>query len=129
MPPRQQSSSEPAAAKTIRGVDVSSFQGPPGAWRAAAGNAKWVAVKLTELQPRNVPYVNPDAAEDWSYVGSQRLGRKGDTFAQPAVGPPETVAPFPKEPHLLRLRNTHRLMLAFEVTTRRSATRGRALAR
>ncbi len=116
MATRQPSSSEPAAANTIPGVDVSSFQGPPGSWRAAAGKVKWVAVKLTELQPRNVPYVNPDAAEDWSYVGSQRLGRIGDMFAHPSVSPRESVALFANELKLLGLRDTDGLMLDLEVT-------------
>ena len=48
-----------AARKTLKGVDVSSFQGPPADWAKAAGSIVWAAVKLTELEPDGTRYVNP----------------------------------------------------------------------
>src|SRR5579859_1090817 len=106
----------PDAAPTIPGVDVSSFQGPPGAWRAAAGNIKWVGVKLTELQPKNVHYVNPDAAEDWAYVARQNLGRIGYLFGHPSVSAQESVAFFVSEIKALGLRDVDGVMLDLETT-------------
>ena len=116
MATRRQTSSTPAAVTTIPGVDVSSFQGAPSAWRAAAGNVKWVAVKLTELQPNDVPYVNPDAAADWAYVGSKKLGRIGYMFGHPSESPGKSVALFASEISKLGLRDTDGLMLDLEVT-------------
>lgn len=104
------------AAKTIRGVDVSSFQGPPGTWQAEAGNVKWVAVKLTELQPHDVPFVNPDAAADWAFVGSKKLGRIAYMFGHPSESPSKSVALFANELGTLGLRDTDGLMLDLEVT-------------
>lgn len=112
----RQSGSAPAAVKTIPGVDVSSFQGPPGAWRAAAGKVKWVAVKLTELQPKNVPFVNPDAAADWTFVGNNKLGRIAYMFGHPSVSPGASVALFANEINKLGLLDTDGLMLDLEVT-------------
>lgn len=116
MAPKRQGSSEPAAVKTIPGVDVSSFQGPPGAWQAEAGNVKWVSVKLTELQPNNVPFVNPDAAADWAFVGGKKLGRIAYMFGHPSESPEESVALFASELGKLGLRDTDGLMLDLEVT-------------
>lgn len=112
----RQSGSLPTAVKTIPGVDVSSFQGPPADWRAAAGNVKWVAVKLTELQPNNVPFVNPDAAADWAYVARKKLGRIAYMFAHPSESPSESVDLFANELARLGLRDTDGLMLDLEVT-------------
>lgn len=120
MAAEQQSSDEPAAVKTIPGVDVSSFQGLPSSWQAEAGNVKWVAVKLTELQPNNVPYVNPDAAQDWAYVDRKKLGRIGYMFGHPSESPAESVALFARELNQLGLRDTDGLMLDLEVTDGRS---------
>ncbi len=104
------------AAKTIPGVDVSSFQGPPSAWQAEAGKVKWVAIKLTELQPKNVHYVNPDAAADWAFVGKQKLGRIGYMFGHPSVSAAESVAFFASEIRSLGLRDTDGVMLDLETT-------------
>jgi lysozyme len=112
----KRSGSKPAAVRTIPGVDVSSFQGPPSAWHSAAGNVKWVAVKLTELQPKNIPYVNPDAAVDWAYVGSHKLGRIAYMFGHPSESPADSVALFASELSKLGLRDTDALMLDLEVT-------------
>lgn len=114
---------------TIRGVDVSGFQGPPSAWWAEAGNVKWVAVKLTELQPNNVPFVNPDAAADWAFVGRRELGRIAYMFAHPSVSPSASVALFAGELTKLGLRDTDGLMLDLEVTDGRSPAEVSAWAR
>lgn len=106
----------PAVPPTIPGVDVSSFQGPPGAWRAEASKAKWVAVKLTELQPKNIHYVNPDAAEDWAFVGRQNLGRIGYLFGHPSVSAAESVSFFASEISSLGLKDTDGIMLDLETT-------------
>jgi GH25 family lysozyme M1 (1,4-beta-N-acetylmuramidase) len=116
MAKKNQSSAGPTAVKTIPGVDVSSFQGLPGAWQAEAGDVKWVAVKLTELQPKNVPFVNPDAAADWAFVGSKKLGRIAYMFGHPSESPSKSVALFASELKQLRLRDTDGLMLDLEVT-------------
>jgi GH25 family lysozyme M1 (1,4-beta-N-acetylmuramidase) len=116
MAAKRQSSSEPAAVKTIPGVDVSSFQGAPSSWQAAAGNVKWVAVKLTELQPNNVPFVNTDAAKDWAFVGGKKLGRIAYMFGHPSESPEDSVALFANELGKLGLRDTDGLMLDLEVT-------------
>ena len=79
---------------SLQGVDVASFQGPPGAWRAAAGKIDWAAVKLTELQPSGNQYVNPDAKADWDYLAAQGAGRIGYLFAHPATPVGETVSLF-----------------------------------
>ena len=100
----------------IRGVDVSGFQGPPGAWHAAAGAIRWVGVKLTELQPGNIEYVNPDAPADWAYVAEQNLGRIGYLFGHPSVSSAATVSFFAAEIRALGLRDTDGIMLDLEVT-------------
>lgn len=116
MTAEQRGSEQPTAVKTLLGVDVSSFQGSPSSWHAAAGKAKWVAVKLTELQPNNVPFVNPDAAKDWAFVASKKLGRIAYMFGHPSTSPEESVALFANEIAKLGLRDTDGLMLDLEVT-------------
>src|SRR5580658_4071179 len=104
-------------SKMLPGVDVSGYQGEPGSWRSAAGPVKWVAVKLTELEPGDVRYVNPDAAGDWAYVASQKkLGRIGYLFAHPSVSPQDTVEFFISELKALGLADTDGIMLDFETT-------------
>lgn len=129
MAPKRQVSSKPEAVKTIQGVDVSGFQGPPGAWQAEAGNVKWVAVKLTELQPNNVPFVSPDAASDWAFVGRRKLGRIAYMFGHPSVSPSESVALFAGELTTLGLSDTDGLMLDLEVTDGLSPAKVSAWAR
>lgn len=70
---------------TLPGVDVSSYQGPPGAWRAEAGAISWAGVKITELSVAG-PYTNPDAGADWAWLGANSKGRIGYMFGHPAVG-------------------------------------------
>jgi lysozyme len=79
------------------GVDVASFQGTPGQWRAAAGNISWAAVKFTELQPSGTRYVNPDAAADWAYLKQNGLGRVAYMFGHPSQGSAASVAFFASE--------------------------------
>lgn len=110
--------SEPAAPAVsgLPGVDVSSFQGPPGTWHAEAGAARWVGIKITELQP-NLRYVNPDAAADWAYVGKRKaLGRIAYLFGHPSVSAAESVAFFTSEVKSLGLLDTDGIMLDLETT-------------
>src|SRR6185437_4028557 len=58
----------PDVAGLLHGVDVASFQGRPANWKHLAGPISWAAVKITELEPNGVHYVNPDAAADWAYL-------------------------------------------------------------
>jgi len=79
---------------SLAGVDVSAFQGQPGAWKARAGPITWAAVKFTELQPDGVRYVNPDAAADWAYLHEQGKGRIAYLFAHPGTSASETASFF-----------------------------------
>lgn len=83
--------------KTLPGVDVSNWNGPPGDWRSAAGDVTWAAVKLTELAVNGSRYVNPDAEADWSYARSASLGRVAYFFAHPGASPGDTVSFFLSE--------------------------------
>lgn len=76
----------------IRGIDVASFQGLPGEWRAKAGAFDFAAVKFTELGVSGSKYVNPDAAADWAYLGQQQKVRLAYAFGHPATLPSATVA-------------------------------------
>ncbi len=105
-----------AAARTLPGVDVSSFQGTPGQWRGEAGNISWAAVKITELEPNGNHYVNPDAAADWSYLRQARKGRIGYLFGHPSVNAAATVSFFVTELTRLGLENGDGVMLDLEVT-------------
>src|ERR1700733_9994276 len=78
----------------LHGVDVSSFQGRPDQWKAEAGIITWAAVKITELQPDGVRYMNPDAADDWSYLLRKKKVRIGYLFGHPSVSATESVAFF-----------------------------------
>src|SRR5215469_3246496 len=104
------------AARTIPGVDVASFQGPPGTWSTEAGGIVWAAVKLTELQPGNIQYVNPEAAADWAFIGQQKLGRIAYLYGHPSVSPGDTVSFFVSELLSLGLGDGDGLMLDLEVT-------------
>lgn len=116
------------AVRTISGVDVSSFQGKPSAWQAEAGEVKWVAVKLTELQANGVPFINPDAAADWAFARDKKLGRIGYMFAHPSQGTGESVALFARELKQLGLRDSDGLMVDLEVSDGRSPTEVKAWA-
>ena len=100
----------------ITGVDVSSFQGEPGAWRAEAGRIRWAAVKLTELEPNGVHYLNADAAADWAYLAEQKMGRLAYLFGHPSVNVLETVEFFTHELRSLGLGDADGVVLDLEVT-------------
>jgi hypothetical protein len=89
----------------LPGVDVSSFQGEPAAWRGAAGAIQWAAVKLTELQPDGTRYVNPDAAADWAFLKANGKGRIAYLFGHSPVSAASTVSFFTSELAKLGLTN------------------------
>ncbi len=97
-------------------MDVSSYQGPPAAWRGEAGRIEWAAVKLTELEPNGLRYVNPDAAADWQYLAQQGLGRIAYLFGHPSVSPLATAEFFATELRNLSLNDADGIMLDLEVT-------------
>ncbi len=105
-----------AVAGMLAGVDVSSFQGPPSTWSREAGNIAWAGVKLTELQPGDVRYVNPDAAADWDYLARNKLGRIAYLFGHPSVNVLATVEFFTTELRNLGLSDPDGVMLDLEVT-------------
>jgi lysozyme len=105
-----------STSKMLRGVDVSSFQGRPRDWRAEAGTITWAAVKFTELQPGDVRYVNPDAADDWSWLERHQLVRIGYLFGHPSVSVSDTVSFFLAEIGKHGLRDTDAIALDIEVT-------------
>jgi hypothetical protein len=100
----------------LPGVDVSSFQGPPGDWTTVAGDFVWAAVKLTELQPNGTRYVNPDAHADWIWIHDHGKGRMAYFFGHPSVSASETVDFFVTELHHLGLRDSDAVALDLEVT-------------
>lgn len=103
-------------ASGLPGVDVSSFQGPPGEWVAAAGDIDWAAVKLTELQPNGTRYVNPDAQADWDWLHAHGKGRIGYLFGHPATSAAESVSFFLNEINKIGLRDSDAVCLDLEVT-------------
>jgi GH25 family lysozyme M1 (1,4-beta-N-acetylmuramidase) len=108
-----------SAAPVQPGVDVASYQGPPGQWTGEAGKISWAAVKFTELQPpaaAPVPYVNPDAAADWAYLQQHKLGRIAYLFAHPSVSVSATIEQFASEVRRLGLAAEDGIALDLEVT-------------
>lgn len=105
-----------SSPKTIPGVDVASFEGPPGTWQQAAGRIKWVAVKITELQPGGTRYVNPDAAADWAYAAAKLLGRIAYLFGHPAVSPADTVSFFAETLDPLGVEDSDVIAIDLETT-------------
>jgi lysozyme len=101
---------------TLRGVDVSGFQGKPAAWRDPAGNIGWAAVKLTELEPNGIRYVNPDAAADWAWLKQHRKYRIAYLFGHPSVSAADTVDFFLSELDALGLDAKDGVALDLEVT-------------
>lgn len=104
----------------IRGVDVASFQGRPASWKTAAGPVDWAAVKITELQPSGLRYVDPDAAPDWAGLRTDRRGRAAYMFGHPATSPTESVAFFLEELRPLGLADTDAIALDHETSDGRS---------
>jgi GH25 family lysozyme M1 (1,4-beta-N-acetylmuramidase) len=111
-----------AALRTIQGVDVSSFQGAPATWGPEAGAIKWAAVKITELEPGGIQFVNPDAQADWTFVAQQKLGRIAYLFGHPSVSATDTVNFFATQVRALGLVDTDGIMLDLETTDGLSAT-------
>jgi lysozyme len=100
----------------LSGVDVSSFQGLPSNWKHEAGAISWAAVKITELEPSGVRYVNPDAAADWAFLDQQNLNRVAYLFGHPSVNATGTVTFFLAELRKLGLRDQDGIALDLEVT-------------
>jgi lysozyme len=109
------------ARKRLPGVDVSSFQGPPGTWKAEAGKIDWAAVKLTELEPNGTRYVNPDAAADWNFLQNNNKGRVAYLFGHPSVSATETVSFFVTQLRKIGLHDGDGVALDLEVTDGRTA--------
>ncbi len=103
-----------AARKLVKGVDVASYQGPPGDWKGAAGKITWAAVKLTELEPGGTRYVNPDAAADWFWLKANKKGRVAYLFGHPSVSEKDTVSFFIGELRKLGLHNDDAAALDLE---------------
>jgi lysozyme len=114
--PLAEPDAEPDVTRLLRGVDVSSFQGPPGNWKDEAGAISWAAVKITELEPNGVHYVNPDAAADWSYLHRQNLNRVAYLFGHPSVNAGDTVDFFLAQLNRLGLHDGDGIALDLEVT-------------
>jgi lysozyme len=100
----------------LRGVDLSSFNGPPADWRTVAGAISFAAVKLTELQPGGVRYVNPDAAADWGSLKDLGKGRIAYMFGHPATPAYDAVTLFAGELRGLGLEDGDGIALDHEVT-------------
>jgi GH25 family lysozyme M1 (1,4-beta-N-acetylmuramidase) len=105
-----------ATAAGPRGVDVSSFQGPPGDWRSSAGSIAFAGVKMTELEPNGIRYVNPDAADDWSYLRQNAMGRIAYLYGHPDVSANDTVSFFVDEVRRLGLDEHDAVALDLEET-------------
>lgn len=103
---------------TLPGVDVSAFQGDSGAWKGDAGDIRWAAVKLTELEPGpgGTSYVNPDAKDDWDWLKANGHGRIGYLFGHPGTSAAATVALFAGEIRKLGLEDGDGIALDLEVT-------------
>ncbi len=100
----------------LAGVDVASFQGPPGDWTSAAGDIVWAAVKLTELEPNGTNYVNPDAKADLDWLKRNNKGRIAYLFGHPSVGAKQTVDFFETQFNQLGLTDSDAVALDLEVT-------------
>lgn len=99
---------------TLQGVDLSSYNGPPGTWQQAAGDITWAAVKLTELGVGGSRYVSPDAAADWAFLKQHGKGRIAYCFGHPSVSPDETVSFFASEVAKVGLEDADAVALDLE---------------
>jgi len=107
---------QPDAVPLLHGVDVASFQGLPSHWSQVAGPISWAAVKITELEPNGVHYVNPDAGPDWAYLQRQNLNRVAYLFGHPSVNATDTVNFFLSQLNRLGLHDGDGIALDLEVT-------------
>lgn len=105
---------------TLPGTDVSAFQGPPP-WQNAAGAIEWAAVKISELQPGSIPYLDPDAPSDWNWLRAHGKVRIGYLYGHPSVSVSATVALFGAELARIGLDDADGLMLDLETTDGLSA--------
>jgi lysozyme len=96
----------------LRGVDVSSWQGPPGQWHDYAGAIAFAGVKITELSAAG-PYVNPDAAADWEWLRQGGRSRIGYLYGHPGVSAEASAALFLTE--ITRLGVTGSDMIALDI--------------
>jgi lysozyme len=76
---------------TLPGVDVSAYQGAPGAWRAEAGKIAWAGVKISELAPDGTRFVNSDDMADFEFLKREGKGRVAYLYGHPASDAAETV--------------------------------------
>jgi lysozyme len=100
----------------LHGVDVAVFQGSPGSWASAAGAIVWAGVKLTELQPKGVKYLNPDAKVDMDWLHANGKGRVAYLFGHPSVSATDTVDYFLQELNHIGLYDSDAVALDLEVT-------------
>jgi GH25 family lysozyme M1 (1,4-beta-N-acetylmuramidase) len=105
----------------IKGVDASSFQGPPADWKSDAGLIDWAGIKFTELGTDGSRYVNPDAAADWAFLHRQGKGRVAYMFGHPGISASASAALFTSECTALKLEDGDAVALDLEVTDGKSA--------
>lgn len=114
----------------LPGVDVASYQGPPGTWAAAAGVFRWAAVKFTELEPGGYEYTDPDAAADWAWLAGEGKGRVAYLFGHPSMSAGDQVSLLAEAiGHAGGLADGDGVALDFEVTDGLSAAEVSAWAR
>jgi GH25 family lysozyme M1 (1,4-beta-N-acetylmuramidase) len=104
----------------LHGVDVASYQGVPADWIDAAGALAWAAVKFTELEPDvdggATAYRDPDAGDDWAWLGEQGHLRIAYLFGHPSVPADAQVALFAEAVTAAGLTDADGVALDFEVT-------------
>jgi GH25 family lysozyme M1 (1,4-beta-N-acetylmuramidase) len=110
-----------AATGRLAGVDVSSYQGTPGQWVPDAGGFSWAAVKITELEPKGIKYVNPYRAADWEWLAANKKGRIAYLFGHPSVSAADTVDFFISELDALKLEDNDGVALDLETSDGESA--------
>lgn len=101
---------------SLRGVDVSSFNGTPAQWAKAAGPIDFAAVKITELEPNGNHYLNPRAAEDWAYLRELDKLRTAYMFGHPSTSPSAAIEFFAQEIERLGLADGDAVSLDHEVS-------------
>jgi lysozyme len=101
---------------TISGVDVSVYQGVPGAWTGAAGSFSFAAVKFTELEADGTRYVDPDAGADWSWLKAHGKYRIAYLFGHPSVSAADTVSFFASEVAKSGLEDADAIAVDLETT-------------
>jgi lysozyme len=100
----------------LAGVDVANFQGSPSSWTSAVGDIVWAAVKITELEPKGIKYVNPDAKADMDWLHNNHKARIGYLFGHPSVDATQTVDFFLSEFNDIGLYDTDGVALDLETT-------------